>query len=105
MGFSDLHPVCSRRPLAATVLLASVTALLSCCAPKRLRVDYVGYEHGYANAQFLLQPVSPEQFYSLYTQGWRVDQLFRLMVDRIELTVRLSAEKKTITGCSVVSIQ
>jgi hypothetical protein len=38
------------------------------------------------NAQFLLQPVAPETFYALYQEGWRVDQLFRLMVDRIELT-------------------
>ncbi len=38
------------------------------------------------NAQFLIQPVPPETFEALYQQGWRVDQLFRLMVDRIELT-------------------
>jgi len=35
-------------------------------------------------AQLLLKPVEPEYFYDLYQQGWRVDQLFRLMVDRIE---------------------
>lgn len=35
-------------------------------------------------AQLLLKPMPPELFYSLYQQGWRVDQLFRLMVDRIE---------------------
>jgi hypothetical protein len=35
-------------------------------------------------AQLLLKPVDPEYFYDLYQQGWRVDQLFRLMVDRIE---------------------
>jgi len=39
------------------------------------------------NAQFLLRPISAETFYTLYQQGWRLDQLFRLMVDRIELTV------------------
>jgi hypothetical protein len=36
------------------------------------------------NAQFLLKPIAPETFQILYEQGWRVDQLFRLMVDRIE---------------------
>ncbi len=35
-------------------------------------------------AQLLLKPIDPEIFYALYQQGWRVDQLFRLMVDRIE---------------------
>jgi hypothetical protein len=39
------------------------------------------------NAQYLLQPIPAETFYALYQEGWRVDQLFRLMVDRIELTV------------------
>jgi hypothetical protein len=38
------------------------------------------------NAQLLLKPVPPETLYVLYQQGWRLDQLFRLMVDRIELT-------------------
>lgn len=37
------------------------------------------------NAQLLLKPIPPETFYILYQQGWRVDQLFRLMVDRIEI--------------------
>jgi hypothetical protein len=35
-------------------------------------------------AQLLLKPIPAELFYALYQQGWRVDQLFRLMVDRIE---------------------
>ncbi len=35
-------------------------------------------------AQLLLKPIPAELFYSLYQQGWRADQLFRLMVDRIE---------------------
>jgi hypothetical protein len=35
-------------------------------------------------AQFLLKPVDPLIFYNLYQQGWRVDQLLRLMVDHIE---------------------
>ncbi len=37
-----------------------------------------------ATAQLLLKPIPSELFYGLYQQGWRVDQLFRLMVDRIE---------------------
>jgi hypothetical protein len=36
-------------------------------------------------AERLLKPVSADIFYALYQQGWRVDQLFRLMVDRIEM--------------------
>jgi len=38
------------------------------------------------NAQLLLKPIPPETFYALYSQGWRVDQLFRLLVDKIEIT-------------------
>jgi hypothetical protein len=37
-----------------------------------------------ATAQLLLKPIPAELFYALYQQGWRADQLFRLMVDRIE---------------------
>jgi hypothetical protein len=48
------------------------------------------------NAQLLLKPVPAESFYFLYEQGWRVDQLVRLMVDRLELT-RYSAENHTCT--------
>jgi len=51
------------------------------------------------NAQLLLKPVPQETFYILYQQGWRVDQLVRLMVDRIELT-RVSAH-----GCAVETIR
>jgi hypothetical protein len=47
------------------------------------------------NARLLLKPVPAETFYILYEQGWRADQLFRLMVDRIELT-RSSAESCTV---------
>ncbi len=36
------------------------------------------------NAQLLLRPIPAETFFGLYQQGWRLDQLFRLMVDRIE---------------------
>ena len=39
------------------------------------------------NANILLRPISAEVFYSLYLQGWRLDQLFRLTVNRIELTL------------------
>jgi hypothetical protein len=45
------------------------------------------------NAKLLLNPVPEEVFYNLYLQGWRVDQLFRLMVDRIELTLPASGNK------------
>ena len=48
-----------------------------------------------ANARVLLSPVPSEVFYDLYYQGWRVDQLFRLMVDRIELTLPADREGKT----------
>ena len=37
-----------------------------------------------ASAQLLLKPIPPELFEALYQQGWRADQLFRLLVDRIE---------------------
>lgn len=36
-------------------------------------------------AQQLLQPVDPEVLYTLFQQGWPVDQLMRLIVDRIEV--------------------
>jgi hypothetical protein len=39
------------------------------------------------NANILLRPVSAEVFYSLYLQGWRLDQLLRLTVNRVELTL------------------
>jgi len=52
-----------------------------------------------ANAKLLLNPVPPETFYMLYEQGWRVDQLFRLMVDRIEITWA------TKSGCRVQTIR
>jgi hypothetical protein len=47
------------------------------------------------NAQLLLKPIPAETFYILYQQGWRIDQLFRVMVDRIEVT------HHETTGCSV----
>lgn len=51
------------------------------------------------NAQLLLRPVPAETLYILYQQGWRADQLFRLMVDRIELT------RYTPKGCTVETIR
>lgn len=38
------------------------------------------------SAQLLLKPIPAETLYNLFLQGWRIDQLFRLMVDRIELS-------------------
>jgi hypothetical protein len=46
------------------------------------------------NAQLLLKPIPPETFYVLYQQGWRIDQLFRLMVDRIEVTNSTASDCK-----------
>ena len=51
------------------------------------------------NAQLLLKPIPAETFYILYQQGWRVDQLFRLLVDRIEIT------RPTKSGCEVETIR
>lgn len=53
------------------------------------------------NARLLLSPVAPEIFYDLYYQGWRVDQLFRLMVERLEITLP-NADGK---GCRVEIIR
>jgi hypothetical protein len=47
-----------------------------------------------ANAQIALTPVNAEFFYSLYLQGWRLDQLFRLTVDRIEITLPLPPDPR-----------
>jgi hypothetical protein len=57
-----------------------------------------------ANATLLLQPVSEDVFYSLYQQGWRVDQLFRLMVDRIEVTLPVDPAHLE-NGCRVEIIR
>jgi hypothetical protein len=38
------------------------------------------------SAQLLLKPVPAATMYNLYLQGWRIDQLFRLLVDRIEVS-------------------
>jgi hypothetical protein len=53
------------------------------------------------SAQLLLKPVPAQTLYNLYLQGWRVDQLFRLMVDRIELTTPAADGK----GCTVQTIR
>ncbi len=57
------------------------------------------------NAQLLLQPVPENVFYSLFQQGWRVDQLFRLMVDRIEVTLPPDPGSPTDKGCRVEVIR
>ena len=51
------------------------------------------------NAQILLKPVDSTVFYSLYLQNTRLDQLFRLTVNRIELDV------PTPQGCQVEVIR
>jgi hypothetical protein len=51
------------------------------------------------NARILMQPTSSQVFYSLYLQGWRLDQLFRLTVNRIEFTL------PTAQGCQVKIIR
>lgn len=48
------------------------------------------------NAQLLLKPIPADTFYILYQQGWRIDQLIRLMVDRIEVTAPVKGG-----GCDV----
>jgi hypothetical protein len=53
------------------------------------------------SAQLLLKPVPPQTLYNLYLQGWRVDQLFRLMVDRIETT----GPSKKGSGCTVTTVR
>jgi len=57
------------------------------------------------NARLLLQPVSEDLFYNLYQQGWRVDQLFRLLVDRIEITMPLNPENPDGNHCRVEIIR
>jgi len=63
------------------------------------------------NANILLKPIDSTVFYSLYLQGWRLDQLFRLTVNRIELTVPISldslpaTDKNHKTGCKVEVIR
>ncbi len=53
------------------------------------------------SAQLLLKPIPAETLYNLFLQGWRIDQLFRLMVDRIELSSRVPGG----TACAVQTIR
>jgi hypothetical protein len=57
------------------------------------------------NAQLLISPVPENVFYSLFQQGWRVDQLFRLMVDRIEVTLPPDPNTPTDKGCRIEVIR
>jgi hypothetical protein len=57
------------------------------------------------NAQLLISPVPENVFYSLFQQGWRVDQLFRLMVDRIEVTLPPDPSTPTDKGCRIEVIR
>jgi hypothetical protein len=60
------------------------------------------------NASILLKPVDSTVFYSLYLQGWRLDQLIRLTVNRIELTVPVPpdpAHPDQKAGCKVEVIR
>jgi hypothetical protein len=57
------------------------------------------------NAQLLLQPIPENVFYSLFQQGWRVDQLFRLMVDRIEVTLPPDPRTPADKGCRIEVIR
>ena len=57
------------------------------------------------NAQLLLQAIPENVFYSLFQQGWRVDQLFRLMVDRIEVTLPPDPTTPTDKGCRIEVIR
>jgi hypothetical protein len=64
-----------------------------------------------ANANILLKPVDSTIFYSLYVQGWRLDQLLRLAVNRVELTLPVPLDSlpptdpKHKTGCKVEVIR
>ena len=58
-----------------------------------------------ANAQLLLTTIPEDEFYNLYQQGWRVDQLFRLLVDRIEITLPPDADHPNQKGCRVEVIR
>ena len=53
------------------------------------------------SAQLLLKPIPAQTLYNLFLQGWRIDQLFRLMVDRIELSSSAGPGK----GCAVQTIR
>lgn len=59
------------------------------------------------NARLLLEPIQAETFDALYQQGWRLDQLFRLLVDRIEITrpVEVMRDGKPSMDCEVETIR
>ncbi len=59
------------------------------------------------NARLLMAPIQPETFDALYQQGWRLDQLFRLLVDRIEITEPVWVEKdgKYTVDCGIEVIR
>jgi hypothetical protein len=53
------------------------------------------------SAQLLLKPIPAGTLYNLFLQGWRIDQLFRLMVDRVELSSRTPDGK----SCAVQTLR
>jgi hypothetical protein len=59
------------------------------------------------NARLLLEPIQAETFDALYQQGWRIDQLFRLLVDRIEITrpQGFTPDGKPTNDCEVQTIR
>jgi hypothetical protein len=59
------------------------------------------------NARLLLEPIPAETFDALYQQGWRIDQLFRLLVDRIEITrpQLIGPDGKASNDCEVETIR
>jgi hypothetical protein len=59
------------------------------------------------NARLLLEPIQAETFDALYQQGWRIDQLFRLLVDRVEITrpQLVTADGKPSSDCEIETIR
>jgi len=58
------------------------------------------------NARLLMEPIPAETFDALFQQGWRLDQLFRLLVDRIEITrPQLVKDHKASPDCEVEIIR
>jgi hypothetical protein len=58
-----------------------------------------------AMSKQLVQPVPATLFYILYQQGWRVDQLFRLMVDHLELRMGKGTEPRMGSGTELKLIR
>lgn len=46
-------------------------------------------------AQQILEPVMPEVFFTLYNQGYPIDQLMRVMIERVETTLPNTNEEVT----------